>query len=119
MLIWKMHLYLTCWDKLVLRLITSSWSSLILVVKIVQILSEVQEHIFYYYQGVPIYHGTHVPVTVAQSSAESEYNTACTTVINSAHFIMLIHELLNKYPDMVPEEAPLIVLDINYDLCMS
>ena len=30
------------------------------------------------YQGVPIDHGIHVPVPVAQSSAESEYNAACT-----------------------------------------
>ena len=28
-----------------------------------------------------------------------------------AHVRMLIHELLNKYPDIVPEEAPLIILD--------
>ena len=29
-----------------------------------------------------------------------------------AHFRMLIHELLNKDTDIVPWEAPLIVLDI-------
>ena len=29
-----------------------------------------------------------------------------------AHFKMLIHELLNKDSDIVPEEVPLIVLDI-------
>ena len=28
-----------------------------------------------------------------------------------ANFRMLIHELLNEDPDMVPEEVPLIVLD--------
>ena len=28
-----------------------------------------------------------------------------------AHFRMFIHELLNKGPDIVPEKAPLIVLD--------
>ena len=28
-----------------------------------------------------------------------------------AHFRMLVHELLNEDPDMVPKEAPLIVLD--------
>ena len=32
---------------------------------------------------------------------------------------MLIHELLNKDPDMVPEEAPLIVLDIKSAMCMA
>ena len=31
-----------------------------------------------FYQGGSIYHGTHVPGTVAKSSAESEYNAACT-----------------------------------------
>ena len=28
-----------------------------------------------------------------------------------AHFRMLIHELLNMDPDIIPEEAPLIILD--------
>ena len=32
-----------------------------------------------YYQGGPIDHGTHVPVPVAQPSAESEYNASCTS----------------------------------------
>ena len=32
---------------------------------------------------------------------------------------MLIHELLNKYPDIVPSEAPLIVLDSNSAMCMA
>ena len=36
-----------------------------------------------------------------------------------AHFRMLIHELLNKDPDIVPEEAPLIVLDGKYAMCMA
>ena len=35
------------------------------------------------------------------------------------HFRMLIHELLNKDPDMVPDEAPLIVLDSKSDMCMA
>ena len=64
-----------------------------------------------FHQGGPIDHGTHVPGPVAQSSAESEYNSACTAGIYLAHFRMLIHELLNKDPYIVPEEAPLIVLD--------
>ena len=57
-----------------------------------------------FYQGVPIDHGTHVPGPVAQSSAESEQ-------MDLAHFRMLVHELLNEDPDMVPKEATLIVLD--------
>ena len=66
------------------------------------------------YQGAPIDHGTHVPGPVAQSSAESEYNVACTAGMALAHFKMLICELLNKDPDINPEEAPLIVLDGKY-----
>ena len=66
------------------------------------------------YQGWTIDHGTHVPGPVAQSSAESEYNAACNAGIALAHFRMLIHELLNKYRDIVPEYAPLIVLDSTF-----
>ena len=36
-----------------------------------------------------------------------------------AHFIILIHELLNKDPDMFPKEAPLIVLDSKSAMCMA
>ena len=32
---------------------------------------------------------------------------------------MLIYELLNKDPEIVPEEAPLIILDIKYAMCMA
>ena len=63
-----------------------------------------------FYQGGPIDHGTPVPGPVSQSSAESEYNAACTAGMDLAHFRMLIAELLNEDPDMVPKEAPLIVL---------
>ena len=35
--------------------------------------------------------GTHVPGPVAQSSAESEYNAACTAGMALAHFRMLVH----------------------------
>ena len=56
-----------------------------------------------FHQGGPIDHGTHVPGLVTQSSAESEYNAACTTGMALAHFIMLIHDFLNKDPDIVTE----------------
>ena len=72
-----------------------------------------------FYQGGPIEHGTHVPVPAAQSSAESEYNAECTARMALAHFRMLIHEFLNKYPDIVPEEVPLIVLDSKSAMCMA
>ena len=36
-----------------------------------------------------------------------------------AHFRMLIHELLNKDPDIVQEESPLIVFDSKSAMCMA
>ena len=35
------------------------------------------------------------------------------------HLSILIHELLNKDPDIVPEEATLIVLDRKYSMGMA
>ena len=76
------------------------------------------EQIIFYKVG-PIDHGPHVPGTVAQSSEESEYNAACTVGMVLAHFRMLIHELLDKDPDIVSEESPLIVLDSKSTTCMA
>ena len=39
-----------------------------------------------FYQGGPIYHGTHVLAKIAQSVAESEYNAAFTAGMDLAHF---------------------------------
>ena len=36
-----------------------------------------------------------------------------------SHFRMLIHELWNKDKDIIPEEAPLIILNIKYAVCMA
>ena len=72
-----------------------------------------------FYQGGPIDYGTHVPGPVAKSSAESEYNAACTAGMSLAHFRMLIHEFLNKDPDIVPEEDPFIVLNSKSAICMT
>ena len=72
-----------------------------------------------FYQGGQIDHGTHVPGPVAQSSAESEYNAACTAGMALAHFRMLVHELLNEDLEMFPKEAPLIVLDRKSAMCMA
>ena len=71
------------------------------------------------YQGGPIDHGTHVTGPVSQSSAESEYNAACTSGMTLAHFRILVHDLLNEDLDMVPKEAPLIVLDSKSAMCMT
>ena len=67
-----------------------------------------------FYQGGPIDHGAHVLGPVAHSRAESQYNAACTAGMAISHFRMLIHELLNKDPDIVPEESPLLVLDSKF-----
>ena len=75
--------------------------------------------IYYFLSRWPIDHDTHVSVPVAQSIAESEYNTACTIRMDFAHFRMLIHELLNKDPVIDPEEDPLIVLYIESTICMN
>ena len=71
-----------------------------------------------FYQGGPIDHGTYVTGPVAQSFAESEYNASCTAGMFLAHFRMLTHELLNQDTDMVPKEAPLIVFDNKFAVCM-
>ena len=57
---------------------------------------------FIFYQYGTIDYGTHFLGPVSQSIAENEYNSACTAGMVLAHFRMLIHELLNKYPDIVP-----------------
>ena len=71
------------------------------------------------YQGGPIDHGTHVTIPVSQSSTEIEYNAACTTGTNLSILRILINELFNKYPDIVPEEAPLIILYSKFSVCMA
>ena len=75
--------------------------------------------IYYIYQGGLIVHGTHVLGTVSTSDAECEYNAGCTTGKAYAHFRMLIHELLNKDPDIFPEEYPLIILYRKSVVCMA
>ena len=69
-----------------------------------------------FYQCGPIDHGTHVPGPVAQSSADSDYNSACTIGMVLENFRMLIHELLNKDPDIVPEQPSLILLDSRFTI---
>ena len=44
-----------------------------------------------FYQGGPIDHGTHVSGPVCQSSAESEYNSACTAGMDLLYFRMLMN----------------------------
>ena len=57
-------------------------------------------------------------MSVSKSSAESEYNAAYAAGMALAHFRMLIHELLNKDPDIVPDENPIIILDSKSSVCM-
>ena len=72
-----------------------------------------------FYQGGPIDRSTYVPGPVDQSSEESEYNAARTIGMDLAYLRMLLCELLNKDPDIVPEEAPLTILDSKYATCMA
>ena len=55
-----------------------------------------------FYKCGPIDHVKHVPGPVYQPSAEIEYNAACTAGMALAPFRMLIHEFLNKDPDIFP-----------------
>ena len=72
-----------------------------------------------FYQCGTTDHGIHVPGPVSQSSAESEYNAAFTAGSSSGHFRMLIHEFLNKDPDIFNEGTPLTVLDSKSAVCMD
>ena len=72
-----------------------------------------------FYQYGAIDRGTHVTGQVAQTSSESEYNVACTAGMALEKFRMLIHELLNKDPDIVTEEVPIVILDGKYGVYMS
>ena len=47
------------------------------------------------------------------------HNSECTVGMALAHFRVLIHEYLNNYPDMVPKEDPLVVLDSKSAMCMA
>ena len=44
---------------------------------------------------------------------------SCTEGMSLAHFRMLVHKLLNEDPEMVPKEAPLIVLDSKSAMCIA
>ena len=47
------------------------------------------------------------------------YNAAYNAGMALAHFRMLTNELLNKDPDIVPEETHLTVLDSKSSICMA
>ena len=72
-----------------------------------------------FYQGLPIDYCTHVTGTVTQFISESEYNAACTAIMVVSHFRIINNELTNKYLDVVPEQAAIILLDFNASMCMA
>ena len=109
--IWRVHLYLPFWHRLELRPRTNWWCSITPASRTLQILVEVQAHIFFYYQGGPTDHCTHVPGPVAQPSAESEYKSGFTVGMAISQWSILTNWLLNKYTDVVPEQAHIIILD--------
>ena len=75
--------------------------------------------IIVFYQGISIDHCKNVPVPVAQYSAESKYNSVCTTGMNLPHFMMINNEIMNKYTYIFPEQAPITILDRNPAVCMA
>ena len=72
-----------------------------------------------FYQGGPIDHFTQFPGPVSQSSSVSDYNTSCNLGMPLSHFSMINNDFLNKDPDVVPEQAPLDILDIKSAVFMS
>ena len=72
-----------------------------------------------FYRCEPIDNFTHVPGPVAQYISESEYNSSCTAGMALAHFSMINNELLNKDPDVVLEQVPLIILDSKSAIYMA
>ena len=100
-IIWKIHLYMTCLYKIILRPRINLWSSLILVGKVVQILAEVQEHIFSFI--------TVCQLTMAHMFQDHLLNQV-QKVITIQHVLQewlhtfqdVIHKLLNKDSDIVP-----------------
>ena len=70
-------------------------------------------------QGGPIDHFPHVLVPVAQYSSESENNVSFAALMDLAHFRIINNDLVNKDPDVVPYQAPLIILDSNSAVCVD
>ena len=104
------------WDKLSLRMITNWWSYLILVFNIVQTMAEVQEHILYFIKV-----GQLTMAHMLQDQLLNQVQKVSTTKTSGMaleNFSMLFHKFLNKDSDIVPEEAPLIVLDSKSAVCM-
>ena len=72
-----------------------------------------------FYQGGPIDHYTHDPGKVDKIISESEYNKAYSPGMDLSHFRILNNKFLNKDTDVVTEQAPLIILDRNLDVCTT
>ena len=92
---YNIHLNLIFWYRISLILRTNCWCYLIPYIRAVEIGRSTISY-FVFYQGVTIDNCTHVPVPVAQSSSESDYNAACTTVMALEHFRMLNNELITR-----------------------
>ena len=72
-----------------------------------------------FHQGIPFDNCTHFTGPIDDYSDESEYNTAYTSGMDLAHFRMTNNEFSNKDPDVVPEQAPFIILYIKSAIYMS
>jgi hypothetical protein len=65
------------------------------------------------YMGGVIDHTTHMPAIVALSSAEAEYNGACTASMATDHHRMMLNELEKLDPDANPSPIPLLMDSIS------
>ena len=70
-------------------------------------------------QGGPIDNWSHVTGSFEQSSAESEYHSACTGGMALSHFRIVKKEILSNNTYVFTKQAPLIILDSNSDVCME
>ena len=79
-------------------------------VRTFHILAEVHDNISYFSRRINLSFHT-CSRYISKSSAEINYNAACTTGMYLDHFRMVNNGFLSKYPDLVPENSPLIILD--------
>ena len=71
------------------------------------------------YQGGTIDHFTYISGAFSQSSCEGGYNASLNAVMALLNLRVLNNQLFNKNPGVVPEQAPLIILDRKLSIFMA
>ena len=92
---------------------------MILVGKIFHIMAEVQERTLYFIKVGQSTMAHMFQDQFPKPGTEIEHNATCTTGMDLTHFRMLIFGFLNKDPDIVSDEASLIILDIKSSVCID